>query len=341
MRRVNLILAVLAAALFAASVLSYRASVARAERFERGQKLLPNLNPDEVATVVLAKGGATVTLRRLEKGFVVAERDGYPAANEAVNRLLRDLIDLALEKEVGRGAELERELELEPPGPETLAVTLRNGAGSDMVELRIGKAAGEGRGRFLQRRGGEAGAVYLSSSDVYLQADAAAFLDKEILDVPGAEVVRIEGADFALEKGEGGDLRLAGGRSAKAAEAGRLKAGLSALSFQEVFTADDPEVAGLDFGEPLRYQLAGDRGYLLATARRGERRFLRIQGFSTVDRVAISLDESEEELAAKADTLTQVDEMQDFNAFHGSWIYELPSYKAEALELRRQDLVDG
>jgi hypothetical protein len=342
MRRANLILAVAAAVLFVASVLSYRASVARAERFERGQKLLANLNPDEVATVVVGKGAETLTLRRQEKSFVVAERDGYPAANEAVNRFLRDLLDLALEREVGAGADLEKELELEPPGAETLDIALKNAAGDDMVHLLIGKASPEGSGRYVERRGSGGGTIYLTSGNLYLAADAASFLKKEILDVEAGEVVRIAGPDFALEKDAAGDLKLAGGaagRELKAAEVGRLKGALAALSFQEVFPADAPEVAGLAFEERLRYDLADQRGYLLATARQGDRRFLRIRGFSTVDRVAIALDESEEQLKEKADTLTKVDEIQQFNAFHDSWVYELPSYKAESLELTRKDLL--
>jgi hypothetical protein len=341
MKRANLILAVVAAVLFVASALSYRASVARAERFERGQKLLPNLNPDEVATIAVTKGEETVTLKRQEEGFVVAERDGYPAANEAVNRFLRDLLDLALEREVGKGAELEKELELEPPGPETLDLALKNAAGADMVRLKLGKPSDEGGGRFVERLGAEGGVVYLTSGNPYLSTDAGSFLKKEILDVPATEVVRVAGADFTLEKGDGEDFRLAGaaGRELKASEVNRLKAGLTALSFQEVFPADDPQVAGLDFAESLRFDLADQSGYLVATARLADRRFLRIRGFSTVDRVAIGMDESEEELKAKADTLTKVDAMQEFNAFHGSWVYELPSYKAEALELARKDLL--
>ena len=44
----NAKLAVLAVLLFVFSVFSYRQSVTRAERFERGQKFLAQLNPDEI-----------------------------------------------------------------------------------------------------------------------------------------------------------------------------------------------------------------------------------------------------------------------------------------------------
>ena len=50
-------LIMVAAALFLFSALSYRASVKRAERFERGQSFLPNLNPDEIAEILIFDGG--------------------------------------------------------------------------------------------------------------------------------------------------------------------------------------------------------------------------------------------------------------------------------------------
>ncbi|MCH9649577.1 MAG: hypothetical protein K0U98_15160 [Deltaproteobacteria bacterium] len=66
-----------------------------------------------------------------------------------------------------------------------------------------------------------------------------------------------------------------------------------------------------------------------------------IQGFSTVDRVEIAPDESEEELKEKADTLSRADEIRNFNAFHGSWVYEIEERFVEKLELRKADLVEG
>ncbi len=69
--------------------------------------------------------------------------------------------------------------------------------------------------------------------------------------------------------------------------------------------------------------------------------YLSIQGFSTVDRVEIAPDESEEELKEKADTLSRADEIRNFNAFHGSWVYEIEERFVEKLELRKADLVEG
>ena len=130
--RTNLKLAIAAVLLLAGSIWVYADSVSRGDRFERGKKLLPNLAIDEVSTIVLTEGGKTTTLERsaepaptgVAKGesFTIAEVHDYPAKNEAVNRLLRDLLDIGLEKEIGNGADLAKELEIDPPTDTTTEV---------------------------------------------------------------------------------------------------------------------------------------------------------------------------------------------------------------------------
>ena len=51
MSKLNRNLLLVVAALFLLSRLTYRQSVGRADRFQRGQLFLANLNPDDVATI--------------------------------------------------------------------------------------------------------------------------------------------------------------------------------------------------------------------------------------------------------------------------------------------------
>ena len=126
----------------------------------------------------------------------------------------------------------------------------------------------------------------------------------------------------------------------KSSEVNRLGSVLSGLRFDEVFVADDPEVRDLEFEPALKVDLADGSGYELSLAARDERYFMKIRGFNTVQQVAISREESEEELKEKAEMLTRADEIDEFNSFHGSWVYEISKWTAEKLELRRGDLID-
>ena len=345
MSRLNRNLIIAVAVLLAISVLTYRQSVSRADRFQRGQLFLANLNPDEIARVELVQGEDRVTLARQGDGFVVVEKEGYPASNSSVNRLLRGLLEIGLEQEVGNDEDLAAELEIDPVGDETTEIALFDSTEKEMVRVRIGKAFEDGPGRYVKRLDGEGSPIYLTSGALSFSADAGSYLEKEILDRDRSQVARVEGRDFELvrEAGES-QLRLVGAKEGvdlKTSEINRLQGLVSGLRFDQVFLSDDPEVADLDFERAVSVELDDGSGYVFSVASRDDHSFVRVQGFHKVTQVAITRDESEEELAEKAEVLTRADEIEDFNKFHGSWTYELGDWAAESLGLSRSDLIDS
>jgi hypothetical protein len=350
----NLKLAVVAALLLAGSVWIYADSLSRGDRFERGKKLLPNLAIDEVGTIVLSEGGKTTTLKRSDQpnptgvakgeSFTIAEVHDYPAKNEAVNRLLRDLLDIGLEKEIGTGADLAKELEIDPPTDHTTEVTLRNAAGEDMVRLRLGKNFTSGDSRYVRRLDQENAPIYLTSAGVYLSTSSDLLLEKDILDVQPSKVTRVEGKDFVLQAAEkNATPTLTGvpaGKKEKTAETAKLRSVLGPLSFDQVYLADDPAVAHLSFEHRLRVTLDDDTSYNLSLARNGEHSYLQVRGDHSIGQVMITLTTPKDELKEKADQLTRADEIGKFNQFHDSWVYEVPSTTAAKLELTKNDLVE-
>ncbi len=342
--RTNRILVILTLVLMALSVWAYRQSVSRGDRFQRGQTFLSNLNPDEIARIEIRQGDESVTLERQGEMFRVVEEQGYPASNAAVNRLVADLLKIGLEKEIGTGANLAAELELEPAGDSTVEVLFQDSAEKEMVRLRLGKSFEGGPGRYVQRLDRPDEPIYLTSEGVHVVVDSNSFLQKQIVDVPGSEVVRIEGPDFTLEREAGaGELNLTGAAvsaETKRSAVGRLESTLRGLRFESVFIADDAEIRDLDLRPALSIDLEDDSGYDLAVAEREGRYFLQIMGRHSVSQVAISLDEAEEELQEKADMLTRADEIDAFNQFHGSWIYEVTEATGKLLLLHKADLLE-
>jgi hypothetical protein len=345
MSKLNRNLLLVVAVLFLVSALTYRQSVSRADRFQRGQLFLANLNPDDVALMTVTKGDETVTLRRQGDRFLVAEKQNYPASNTSVNKLLRDLLEIGLEREIGRGGSLQEELEIEPVGPETVEVLLGGTGDQEMVRVRLGKAFEDGPGTYVQRFDEEDAAIYLTSGGVQVSTDSSTYLEKQIVDHDRSEVTRVAGRDFLLTRPAAGeDLVLSDlptGSTAKANEIGRLESALSGLRFDDVFIADASEVAGLRFDPALEIGLTDGSGYVLLLAQRDEQTFLKIQGQAEVQQVAITVDEAEEELQEKAEMLTRADEIDAFNQFHGSWVYGISDFSAEKLRLTRQDLIES
>jgi hypothetical protein len=346
MRKANQILVVLAAVLLLASILLYRSSARQADRFERGQRLLPQLDVDQIGSVTITKAEESLTLNRSGEQFVVEEAHDYPARNEAVNRLFKDILDLELEQEIGSGEDsaLLEELGLVEGGEESTVVALRDGSGDEMVRFRTGKNAEEGSGRYIQRLDEEAQTVYVTTARFDPQTSPSSYLDTEIVDVAKSQISRIEGPDFVFSVPEGGSLSLEdipAGKKEKTIDVNKVTGVLTRLTFDEVFLADDEAVQGLTFRPALRIELDDSTGYVLESAEQGEDRFLRISGFHTVDRVEITRDESEEELKEKADLLTRVDEVKAFNDFHGSWVYQVPSHIAAKMDLTKADLMES
>jgi hypothetical protein len=339
MQSTNTKLLVATVVLAALSAFTYWNSIARADRFERGQKLLANLDPDEVAEVALRSADGTLTLRRSGETFVVEEAHSYRASNSAVNRLLRDLLAIELEREVGSDEQLEAELGLEPLGEDGVEARLANAAGQEMVLVRFGRRADEGSGVFVQRRDGDRRTIYLSSSGFTVDATARTYLDRQLVDVASAEVVRVVGPDFELAREGDGPLELVRPeRGGNASEIGKLSSFLNRLQFDQVFLADDPAVASLEFNDSFRFDLADQSGYYVSVATDGERELIRVTGFFGVERIEIGQDTSDEELKEKADVLKRSDEINQFNAYHGSWVYELEGFDGDKLRLRARDL---
>ena len=218
--KTNRILLVAAALLLVLSAFTYRNSVQRADRFERGQKFLPTLNLDAVAEIELREGTAdgtsTVVLRRTAGGdrFVVQSAGGYRADNAEVNRLLRKFLDLKLEKEVGEATgKLAERLGVvsgdAAPSAGTVEVALRGAADQDIVRFLLGdEFSGDGTsGRYLRRVGSagesednKADTIYLTQGRVDLEVDGDSFVDQEILDIERNDIVALHGDGFVFSR---------------------------------------------------------------------------------------------------------------------------------------------
>lgn len=334
-------LAIAAVALTVLSAFTYWNDARRVDRFQRGQKLISNLNPDEISRIEISSAAGSVSLARTADGYRIEEENGYRAKNETVNRLVRDLLELSLARGAGSGPAIAEELGLEPLAEDGVEVALLGATGQEMVRLRVGGETEDGTARYvtLLDEQGTPESLYVSEGQVRIDTEPEDYLRKEIVDVQASQIVRAEGPDFVLAKDEDGAVVLEGPGEEDTAKTREVKAALSRLQFDKVFVADDPAVATLDFQQGLRLDLDDDSGYLVSVAERDGTTFLQVQGFLSVDRVEVSEDDTEEELQDKSQVLRRNNEIIQFNAFHGSWTYALDETSAEPFSLRRSDLI--
>jgi len=337
----NVTLGVIAAVLLALSLFTYRQSAARAERFERGQKFLPQLNPDNIHQIDIVKGEETVTLKRTDEAFEVASHYDYPAKTEAVNRFIKDTLEIGLEKRIGRGESLEKELGVASGAEDARVFSLKNDAGKEMVRFVVGKPGEGGRGNYLKRLDDEDEGVYLTSRTVSLAANNDAYLDKEIVDAPSEEIAQIVGGDFLFER-EGEELILKDVPAGKqeSANARQVKNLLSSLRYEKVFLADDAAVRDLSFDKEVEVRLKDDSYYVARLAQQDEDYFLRITAGHQTERIGVTREETDEELEKKSETLKRMDEVRSFAEFHGSWVYKLTEFVGKKFAYAKADLIE-
>ncbi|MDF3020559.1 MAG: hypothetical protein K0Q92_1862 [Steroidobacteraceae bacterium] len=282
----TLLLAVAAAALLAAGLfLTLHRSSEQAEL--GGGAVFSDLKPAlaQVDEIHLSKGdGSSTTLRKEATGWTVVER-AFPADAQRVRELALALADLRMvERKTADPANYAR-LGVEDTDSPTAASTLVEVVAGDKTwKLIVGKSA-EGRGVYA-RKPGEA-ASFLASPLITADPDQKRWIDRLIIDLPGAKVHEIsarigKGPTYLLTRAEPGATELAlspvpKGRTAASSMAlsGQADA-LASFHFDDVRTATE-DAAGPDTvtyrtfdGQVITFtgRREGDKAFVTVTATR-------------------------------------------------------------------------
>jgi hypothetical protein len=314
-----LITVVVAAAVFLMPSRTGRDSTVESELY------LPELagvvNDLEIVRISAAGGAEVVTLARREDGWVVEESHAYPADWSVLRPLLADLSQAEVLEAKTSNPEYYDRLGVEDPSNEDASGKLIEFPGMDALPAVIVGDQPQGReGRYLRRQG-EPGSVLVDRS-ITLPAEASAWMDREIVDVPNAEVVgvRISHADgdvinihrnstdvtdFTLDE-------IPEGRKTRSAwTINQLASGLAALELDGVAPVDE-----VTWQDAIELQVRTEDGLQIDArlAQEEERRWLRLE-------------------ASGSEAAEAINERVE------GWAYEIPLYKYDAVNKRMEDLL--
>ncbi len=167
MKRWLLLIPVIAAAAF---------FVLRPTTIPTSGRLFPNFRPDDVSSILIAASENQVTLTRGEEGWIVLDRDNFPAQSSRITQVLRQTWDLNPTQEIpARPSQLDRFQLADPqsgasPHQKALKVSFLDHNKKPLLVLLLGKRQtregkdgmpGEVYGRFVMPSGHE-GSVYLA-----------------------------------------------------------------------------------------------------------------------------------------------------------------------------------
>ena len=266
--RVAAILVVLLVILGGAALMYQRDENARrpANSGVLGQPLLKNLKAADIAAIRIAQPDATLTLRRAENGWSIAERDGFPADLAKV----RDFVLKAISLKIGQSepvAEKDRaRVNLEDPAKKgaAAATLVEFGAadGKALAKILVGKKyfkqepenaqKAPGDGRFVMLPD-DPGTVFLVS-DPLAQASArsADWIDRTSFQVEKVKTLELrypDGSGWRIERaGDNADWKLAGAKPGEKIEVTKANAASYSLSLLELadVVPGDAKDTGLD-----------------------------------------------------------------------------------------------
>jgi Domain of unknown function (DUF4340) len=154
---------------------------------KRGQLLLPDFQPKEVARITFSSGSDKTTLMLKNGKWLVSERSDYPANVAIINQLLRTLAEVKVTQGIEADASFAPRFGMDPGSSDKtqrgVDVVFGNDAGSELLHLTFGKTIEQDGGSPFGVMGGMASGRYVKntadSSGVYLTAEMFSFISAE------------------------------------------------------------------------------------------------------------------------------------------------------------------
>lgn len=224
-RRTVIVLAVAALLTSAGAVVAVIDRGAETRTEVEAEALYPGLQERagevQQVRIVRAEGApnGTATLLRTETGWVLKERDLFPARTDLVRKLLFDLGELVLIErktaDPGRHDRLDL-TDVGKAGSHAARIVVTTAGGETVVDLHVGKKRESltgGKPMVYVRRSDQAQA-YLAEGELELRVGPVEWLSQRVINIPKATIVAAiltdaDGAQLQLERA-GDDFRIIG-----------------------------------------------------------------------------------------------------------------------------------
>lgn len=161
-----------------------------------GETLFESFPAADAAKVEIAGADATVTLQRKDGGWVVVERDEYPARTSSVNEFLRTLSELKVTRGMQAGPSFAPRFGMDESAKSAedrgLTASIFDASGKEMAKVSLGKniesgseSAMEGGamtvGRYIRNHADESGFYAVSEMFPSVSTEAPLWLESEFI----------------------------------------------------------------------------------------------------------------------------------------------------------------
>lgn len=262
--RIAAILVVLLAVLGGGALLLQRQETARrpSNVGELGQRLLKDLRAADLSAIRIVEPKATLTLQRKDDGWIIVERDGFPADLGKVREFVLKAIELKVGQSEPIGEKDRVRLNLDASGTQ---IEFTGPDGKSLAKLTVGKKYFKREvdnpekaladGRFVMRP--DDPATVLLVSDPLLQASArsAGWIDRSSFKVEKVKTleVRYPGGDgWRIERAaDNADWKLAGAKPGDKLEITKANAASYVLGLLELADVAPREAKDTGLDKPV------------------------------------------------------------------------------------------
>jgi hypothetical protein len=304
--------------------------------------LIQGLDPTDIASIVIGAPNSTFTLNRTDNGFVIAERDNFPALPEKINKLITTCLEI-------KTPELRTD---DAANHEELGVTEET-AGSFVKFLRADSSLLTGA--IVGKKGPRPPSAYvrLATSDKVYLVERSPWIQTRPVDYVDPEIVAVDREDVesvSVTSPEG-EYTIAADETGKGIvfknipPGKRLKGSNHELAFDALWdlTFDDVYRVGkknLNFDRRFICRLKDSTVFALEIARLDGRTYITCQADFTDEIPAMKENLSEELLKEREAKLPGRARAKEFTAKHAGWVYRLYEYKAARLLYNLSDLLE-
>ena len=359
----NLMKLGIAAAVMA--VLAIIVSIPRSEKVSeivKGTPLIQGIDTTSIAAIEVSGSGKTARLEKSGDGFVVANKDNYPALLEKVNKLIVDCLDITIDNMVTDNPENHTDLEVLESNAKHV-VKFFDKDNKLITGLVVGKRDESGAGVYVRKLSDKpevSSKVYITPQTSWLQANPVSYVEKKLLecekkDIQNVAVTTPEGTYQIVAQPAGDDVKLSlpnipEGKQAKGKEYESVFGAATSIEFSDLKKASDIDpsvkfdysyvISSNDQTELIlkiaKSSEAGqDKYYVKCSSEYKNKEFMQ-----KLKSGSISIDGSKESME-KADSQIQVfQSTQDFNTRHKDWVYVLDSWKAGNMVKSFSDLIE-
>jgi hypothetical protein len=305
--------------------------------------LIQGLDPADINSIVLGSGEDTVTLKRQQDGFVVADKDNYPAKVSEINDLITKVQEIKTTQFVTDNPANHEELELTEENA-SASIEFYKSDSSLLTGIIAGKTKELGQGTFVRLASSDA--VYVAPSMPWIADTAMNYIDQELLSVERDDIasVTVSSPDeqYMLSKAEDGEgvvlENIPAGKKLKDNEADSVFNALTNLRCDDVMK----NPGDMTFDREYVCKLEDSTVYALKIAEKDDKTYLTCEA-DYLDKTPVTKDssvESEEELKKKEAKLLAQENALKFTERHKGWVYEISDWKAKNLTKELSELLE-